>query len=503
MNAQNSAGDKLVNEQDRPQVDLETRLLNKILTQLYLNLVSSTPPDDIRSCTKKVLDKADEYFGIQRPSVLDIRNSIEELAESDRDLGSEMRARIIEELVAFNQDRFGTGFENEMRARIEELFDAALDEERILLSGAERQRLLESIVTDVLGWGPLEPLLRDSTVTEIMVDGCDKIYVERHGKLGDVPGQFRDQEHLMGYIHRILMPVGRRLDESAPFVDARLPDGSRVNVVIPPISLVGPVLTIRKFARGQLSIEQVLRFGAWSEDIVEFLRACVLGRLNVVIAGGTASGKTTVMNLVAGMIPAGERIITVENAAELQLPDTLKYVVSLESRPANIEGQGEVTIRDLVINSLRMRPDRIVLGECRGPEVIDLLQAMNTGHDGTMFTIHANSPRDALARLETTATAANPSLPLLNVRQQMASAIDLITYQERLQDGTRKIMKVTEVAGMQGDVILLRDIFEFRRTGVKDGRVTGHFSATGYIPSFLDRIRAAGVDLPLSLFTPQ
>ena len=354
-----------------------------------------------------------------------------------------------------------------------------------------------------MAFGPLEPLLVDPTVTEIMVDGPDKVYVERGGQLEDAPVQFRDEEHLLEVMRRIIEPLGRRLDESAPFVDARLPDGSRVNAVIPPISLVGPVLTIRKFAREQLTTEDLIGFGSWSEEIVAFLRACVASRLNVVVAGGTASGKTTLLNHIAGMIPPDERIITIENAAELHLPETLKYVVSLESRPANIEGRGEITVRDLVINSLRMHPNRIIVGECRGPEVIELLQAMNTGHDGTMFTVHASSPRDALARLETAATAANPSLPLLNVRQQMASAIDLITYQERLQDGTRKVLKVTEVAGMQGDVVLLRDIFEFRQTGVKDDRITGYFTATGHIPGLLGRIRAEGIDLPLSMFTPK
>jgi len=354
-----------------------------------------------------------------------------------------------------------------------------------------------------MAFGPLEPLLVDPTVTEIMVDGPNKVYVERGGQLEDAPVQFRDEEHLLEVMRRIIEPLGRRLDESAPFVDARLPDGSRVNAVIPPISLVGPVLTIRKFAREQLTTEELIRFGSWSEDIVTFLHACVASRLNIVIAGGTGSGKTTILNRIAGMIPTDERVITVENAAELQLPATLKYVVSLESRPPNIQDQGEVTVQDLVINSLRMRPDRIIVGECRGPEVVDLLQAMNTGHDGTMFTVHANSPRDALGRLETAATAANPSLPLLNVRQRMATAIDLITYQERMQDGTRKVLKVTEVAGMQGDIVLLHDIFEFRRTGVQEGRITGYFTATGHIPGFLGRIRAAGMELPIEMFTPK
>jgi len=351
---------------------------------------------------------------------------------------------------------------------------------------------------------PLEPWLNDPEVREIMVDGHNRVYVERGGKFVDVPTPFRDDEHLIEVINAIVTPLGRKVDESSPFVDARLFDGSRVNAVIPPISLIGPVLTIRKFRHKPLTIEDLISFGAWSEDIVEFLRACVLSRLNIVITGGTGSGKTTALNLVAGMIPADERIIAIENAAELVLPETQKRVVALESRPPNIEGLGEVTIRDLVLNSLRMRPDRIVVGEVRGPETLDLLQAMNTGHDGTLFTIHADSPHDVMARLEMQATYANLSLPLLSVRQLMASAIDLITYQDRLRDGSRKILKVTEVTGMQGDVVGLQEIFEFRETGVdKEGKITGHFTATGHIPKCLNRIRAAGIDLPLSLFTPQ
>jgi len=356
--------------------------------------------------------------------------------------------------------------------------------------------------TDLLA--PLEPLLNDPEVQEIMVDGYNKVYVERGGRFVDVPTPFRDDEHLLEVINAIVTPLGRKVDESSPFVDARLFDGSRVNAVIPPISLVGPVLTIRKFMREPLTIEDVINFGSCSEDIVEFLRACARARLNIVVAGATASGKTTILNLLAGMIPGDERIITIENAAELQLRQAQKYVISLESRPPNIEGKGEVTIRDLVLNGLRMRPDRLVVGEVRGPETLDLLQAMNTGHDGTLFTLHAGSSRDALARLEMQVTYANLSIPLLSVRQLMASAIDLITYQDRLRDGTRKMLRVTEVTGMQGDVVGLQDIFEFRETGVnEEGKVTGRFTATGHIPKCLERIKAAGIDLRLGLFTPQ
>lgn len=389
----------------------------------------------------------------------------------------------------------------EMRAQVEELFDAVLAEEKVELSKAERQRLLNAVSADILGLGPLESLLADDAVDEIMVNGYDRLYVDQSGRLQNVPSGFRDNEHLMEVIRAIVQPLGRMVDESAPMVDARLPDGSRVNVVIPPISLVGPVLTIRKFfAKKPLTIDDLLHFGFWNEDMVQFLRACVRGRLNIVVTGGTGSGKTTLLNLVAGMIPDDERIVTVENAAELQLPQ--KHIIALESRPPNIEGKGEISIRDLVINSLRMRPDRIVVGEVRSAEALDLFQAMNTGHDGSMMTIHASSPRDVLVRLETMTTMANLSLPLLTIRQMMASAIDLIIYQERMQDGTRKLLKVTEVVGMQGDVVMLQDIFEFRQTGVRDGKITGHHTAAGHIPRFLDRIQAAGIELPLSLFTP-
>lgn len=348
----------------------------------------------------------------------------------------------------------------------------------------------------------LEPLLQDPEIVEIMVDGHDRVYVEKGGQLVDVPTPFRDDEHLMEVINAIVAPLGRKLDEASPFVDARLPDGSRVNVVIPPISLIGPVVTIRKFRQKPLGVEDLIGFGAWSEDIVEFLRICVQGRLNIVVAGGTGSGKTTVLNIIAGMIPPEERIVVVQNVDELQLSPELKRVVRLEGRAPGIEGRGAVTMRDLVINALRMRPDRIIAGEVRGDEALDLFTAISHGHDGTMMTVHANSLRDVLTRLETMIALSNPALPLLNVRQQLASAIDLITYQERLRDGTRKMLKVAELQGLHGDVIVLSDIFEFRQTGFAEGRVSGHFTATGHVPSFLNRLREGGIEPPMSLFTP-
>ena len=348
----------------------------------------------------------------------------------------------------------------------------------------------------------LEPLLADPEVVEILVDGHDRVYVEREGRLVDVPSPFRDEEHLMQVIQAILAPLGQAADVSSPLADARLPDGSRVNVVLPPISLLGPVLTIRKLGLPPLSAEDLIRFGAWSEEMLRFLTACVQGRLNIVVAGGVGAGKTTVLNILASLIPSEERIITIESAGELRGLEHLKRMVRMESRPPNAEGQGEVSLRDLVINSLRMRPDRILLGECRGAEALHILQAMNTGHDGTMLSIHANGPHDALARFETMALMENPSLPLLTVRQQMASAIDLITYQERLHDGKRKILKVTEVVGMRGDAIQLQDLFEFRQTGVVEGRIQGTFAPTGHIPGFLEPLIAQGIDLPAGLFTP-
>jgi len=347
---------------------------------------------------------------------------------------------------------------------------------------------------------PLEPILSDPAVTEVMIDGYKRVYVERRGKLEDAPNLFHNDKEVMALIEAILAPLGLQVNESSPMVDARLADGTRVNIVIPPVALNGPTITMRKYVKFPLTIEDLIGFGSCSAEIFEFLRACIQSRLNIIIAGGTGSGKTTVLNLLAGMIPDNERIIVVQNTGELQLPQ--KYVVTLESRPPNLEGKGEVTLQDLLLNALRMRPDRLILSEARGAEVLTLLEAINTGHDGSMVNIHANSARDVLARLEIMVTYANPSIPLLKIREMIAAAINLIAYQERLPEGSRKILKVTEVVGMQGEAIGLTDIFEFRQTGLVDGKIMGYFAATGEIPKLLKRMQAGGVELPLSLFKP-
>jgi pilus assembly protein CpaF len=341
-------------------------------------------------------------------------------------------------------------------------------------------------------------LLDDDTISEIMVNGPKNIYIERKGKLHRVPITFESNDHVMRVIDRIVAPLGRRIDESSPYVDARLPDGSRVNAVIPPIALVGPTLTIRKFSKNPISVEQLIQFGSISQESVQFLKACVEARLNIVISGGTGSGKTTLLNVMSSFIPNDERIITIENAAELQLRQ--EHVVTLESRPPNIEGRGEVSIRDLVINSLRMRPERIIVGECRGGETLDMLQAMNTGHDGSMTTAHANSPRDAISRIETMCLMAGMDLPVRAIREQIAGAVDLITQQSRMKDGTRKVTYITEISGMEGDVISMTDIFVFEQTGVENGKIIGRLRPTGLRPKFMDKIDAAGIHLPPSIF---
>ncbi|HEX5840637.1 MAG TPA: CpaF family protein [Anaerolineales bacterium] len=387
---------------------------------------------------------------------------------------------------------------DEVRRTIQDLFEQILAEENIVLSRPERARLFEQIAAEILGFGPLQPLLEDDTITEIMVNGPKNVYVERKGKIHRVPVTFENNDHVMRIIDRIVAPLGRRIDESSPYVDARLQDGSRVNAVIPPISLVGPTLTIRKFSKNPITVDQLIQFGSVSPEAVQFLKACVEARLNILISGGTGSGKTTLLNVMSSFIPGDERIITIENAAELQLRQ--EHVVTLESRPPNIEGRGEITIRDLVINSLRMRPERIIVGECRGGETLDMLQAMNTGHDGSMTTAHANSPRDAIARVETMCLMAGMELPVRAIREQVASAVDLIAQQERMRDGTRKITSITEVSGMEGDVITMTDIFVFEQTGIENGKIIGRLRPTGLRPKFMDKIETAGINLPPSIF---
>lgn len=387
---------------------------------------------------------------------------------------------------------------DEVRRTIQDLFEQILAEENIVLSRPERARLFEQIAAEILGLGPLQPLLEDDTITEVMVNGAKNIYIERKGKIHRVPVTFENNDHVMRIIDRIVAPLGRRIDESSPYVDARLPDGSRVNAVIPPISLVGPVLTIRKFSRNPITVEQLIQFGSVTQEAIMFLKACVESRLNVVISGGTGSGKTTLLNVLSGFIPGDERIITIENAAELQLRQ--EHVITLESRPPNIEGRGEITIRDLVINSLRMRPERIIVGEIRDEAALDMLQAMNTGHDGSMTTLHSNGPRDTLARLETMTLMAGMDLPSRAIREQVASAIDLICHQERMRDGTRKITNLTEISGMEGDVITMTDIFVFEQTGIENGQIQGRLRPTGLRPKFMDKLEAAGINLPPSIF---
>jgi len=387
---------------------------------------------------------------------------------------------------------------DEVRRTIRQMYETILEEESIVLSRAERERLFEQIVAEILGLGPLEPLLADDSITEIMVNGAKNVYVERSGKLERTPVTFESNEHLMRIIERIVAPLGRRIDESSPQVDARLKDGSRVNAVIPPISLIGPVLTIRKFFRVPLQVADLIRLGTATEEVMEFLRACVVAALNIIVSGGTGTGKTTFLNVLSSYIPADERIITIENAAELQLRQD--HVVTLESRPPNIEGKGEITIRDLVINALRMRPDRIVVGECRGGEALDMLQAMNTGHEGSMTTLHANNTREGLSRLETMVLMAGMELPHRAIREQIAAAIDLIIHLERLRDGSRRVVAITEVQGMEGDVITTADIFKFEQVGFENGKVIGRLRPTGIRPKFIDRIEQAGIHLPASVF---
>lgn len=386
----------------------------------------------------------------------------------------------------------------QVRRTIEEQFNRILEQQGITLNRQDRNRLFEAIIAEILGFGPIEPLLNDDSVTEIMVNGPRLVYVEQHGRLYRTDVHFRDDDHVLRVIDRIISPLGRRCDEAQPYVDARLPDGSRVNAVIPPISLVGPVITIRKFSKTPLQPEDLIRFGSISQAMVDFLRACVQVRLNVIVSGGTGSGKTTLLNVLSSFIPGDERIITIEDAAELQLRQD--HVIPLESRPANIEGKGRITIRDLVANALRMRPDRIVIGECRGGEALDMLQAMNTGHEGSMTTVHSNSPRDTLSRLETLVLMAGMELPLRAIREQIASAIHLIVHQERMKDGSRKITNISEVLRMEGDIITMQDLFVFEQTGIENGRVVGRLRPTGIRPSFMERFELANIHFPPSAF---
>jgi pilus assembly protein CpaF len=417
---------------------------------------------------------------------------------SQKDTYTDLKTRVQNRLLSELDPSMDITRVSEVRNTIQEMFEQVLAEENIVLSRPERQRLFEQISAEILGYGPIQTLLEDDTITEVMVNGAKNIYIERAGKIIRVPVVFESDEHVLRIIDRIVAPLGRRIDESSPYVDARLPDGSRVNAIIPPISLVGPVLTVRKFARNPITLEQLIEYGTITPEALQFLKACVESRLNLVISGGTGSGKTTLLNIMSQFIPADERIVTVENAAELQLRQ--EHVVTLESRPPNIEGRGEVTIRQLVINCLRMRPDRIIVGEIRDEAALDMLQAMNTGHDGSMTTAHSNSPRDTLARMETMVMMAGMELPVRAIREQVSSAIDLIVHEERMRDGTRKVVNVTEVSGMEGDVITMTDIFVFEQSGFEGGKIIGRLRPTGLRPKFMDKIESSGIHLPPSIF---
>lgn len=414
---------------------------------------------------------------------------------------SDIHAKIIDEMPealqrAINQS---TGDQKEVRRMVENICAEEVRNNPFAVPLGDRERLVDELISEIMGLGPIEPFLQDSSVSEVMVNGPDSIYIERSGHLIKTETRFRNAEHLMHIIDRIVSAVGRRVDESSPMVDARLLDGSRVNVIIPPLSLIGPCLTIRKFSRDVLTVDKMIEFGSFDERMAQFLEACVRGRLNVVVSGGTGSGKTTLLNVLSSYVPESERIVTLEDSAELQLHQD--NLVTLETRPANIEGEGEISMRDLVRNALRMRPDRIIVGEVRTGEALDMLQAMNTGHDGSMTTAHANSARDLLSRLETMVLMSGMELPLRAIRSQIASAVDIVVQIARMRDGSRKIINISEVTGMEGDIITMQDLFRFEQQGIdSDGRLRGEFVTTGLRPMCSEKLELNGIHLPMDLF---
>ena len=411
---------------------------------------------------------------------------------------SSVRLRLLDGVIGASDSLLDETGETDIHTKVQAVVDQIIFANRFTVTRDERWRLIEDVIAEITGFGPLEPLLRDESVTEVMVNGPGQVYAERKGKLELTNVVFRNDEHVMHIIDRIIAPMGRRIDESSPKVDARLPDGSRVNAIIAPLSLVGPVITVRKFSTRPYTVDDLIGFGTATPEMFDFLRACVEVRLNIFVSGGTGSGKTTFLNVLSSFIPNDERIVTVEDAAELQLRQ--EHVVTLEARPANLEGEGEVPIRLLVRNALHMRPDRIIVGECRGGEALDMLQAMGSGHDGSLSTGHANTPRDMLARIETMVLMAGYELPLRSIREQIASAIDLIVHTARLKDGSRKVVNITEITGIEEDEILTQDIFVFEQTGVRDGKIEGQLKPTGTRPTFMSRFAEGGIQLPAGEF---
>jgi pilus assembly protein CpaF len=402
-------------------------------------------------------------------------------------------------LTKLNLEKLATAERSRVEAEIRSLVSQLIGESGIPLSVAERDAILGDVIDEVFGFGPLEPLLRDKTVSDILVNTHKQVFVERAGRLEAAPAAFQDDQHLLRVIDRIVSGVGRRVDDSSPMVDARLPDGSRVNAVIAPLAVDGPLLSIRRFPADRLTAEDLVAHRTLMPNMLEFLRHCVKARLNCLVSGGTGAGKTTLLNVLSSFIASSERIVTIEDAAELQLRQ--EHVVRLETRPPNVEGKGAVRQRQLLVNSLRMRPDRIIVGEVRGEEALDMLQAMNTGHDGSLTTVHANTPRDALSRLETMIAMANVNLPDKAMRQQIAAAIQIVVQQARMSDGTRKVTSVSEITGMEGDIITMQEIFRFDKLGVSpDGKVIGRFVATGVRPKVSDRLRASGIQLAPDMF---
>lgn len=414
------------------------------------------------------------------------------------ELANEALNRVIDN-TNINPENVDSFQKKQIQENIVEIINILLTENKMHLSLGEKQKVASYVMDEIFGYGPITTLLNDSTVSEIMVNGADNVYVEKSGKIQKSENIFRDELHVMHTIEKIIAPLGRRVDESSPMVDARLPDGSRVNIIIPPLSIKGATITIRKFAVDPYTLEDLISFGTLNHDMAKLLRACVRGKINIIVSGGTGSGKTTLLNVISGFIPHNERIVTIEDAAELQLQQ--EHVVTLESRPANIEGKGRVTIRDLVVNSLRMRPDRIIVGEVRSSEALDMLQAMNTGHDGSITTVHANNPRDTLSRIETMVMMSGMELPSRAIREQISSAINLIIQISRFSDGTRKIVNISEITGMEGEIITLQDIYIFKQDGHNEkGQVVGKHIPTGIVPVFLKKIKEMGENIPASVF---